>query len=167
MTKICISNVGTHEHTHQFSQSGQNRSRSWPITRCPIARTWESAPKQWAVMAIVTDRLLTFKTVLRGLIGCIYCHISFCEKLAAGPVIAGTRHVSGCCVVASYLGAARHLCYGVYQHPPLQPAVHHGQFLYPKTAIQLVISSTYWWIRQLPTVHWISAGLHFQTGGVY
>ena len=33
---------------------------------------WESAPKQWAAMAIVEDRSPTFETVLRGLIGCIY-----------------------------------------------------------------------------------------------
>ena len=70
--KICISNAGTHGHTNQFSQSGQSRSRSWPIMQCPITRTWESAPKQWAVMAIVEDRVMTFETVLRGLIGCIY-----------------------------------------------------------------------------------------------
>ena len=56
MRKICISNTGTQGHTHQFSQSGQSRSHSGPITQCPIARTWESAPKQWAVMAIVEDR---------------------------------------------------------------------------------------------------------------
>ena len=72
MRKICISNAGTHGHTHQFSQSGQSRSRCWPITQCPIARTWESAPKQWAVMAIVEGRSPTFETVLRRLIGCIY-----------------------------------------------------------------------------------------------
>ena len=72
MRKICISNAGTHGHTHQFSQSGQSRSRSWPITQCPIAWTWESTPKQWAVMAIIEDRSPTFETVLRGLIGCIY-----------------------------------------------------------------------------------------------
>ena len=70
--KICISNAGTHGHTNQFSQSGQSRSRSWPIMQCPITRAWESAPKQWAVMAIVEDRVMTFETVLRGLIGCIY-----------------------------------------------------------------------------------------------
>ena len=52
MRKICILNAGTHGQ----SQSGQSRSRSWPITQCPIARTWESAPKQCAVMAIVEDR---------------------------------------------------------------------------------------------------------------
>ena len=28
-----------HTHTHQFSQSGQSRSRSWPITQCPMVRT--------------------------------------------------------------------------------------------------------------------------------
>ena len=43
--KICISNAGTHGHTHQFSQSDQSRSHAWPITRCAIARTWGSAPK--------------------------------------------------------------------------------------------------------------------------
>ena len=31
---MCISNAGTHGHTHQFSQSGQSRSRSWSITQC-------------------------------------------------------------------------------------------------------------------------------------
>ena len=40
--------------------------------QCPIAQTWESAPKQWAVMAIVEGRSPTFETVLRQLIGCIY-----------------------------------------------------------------------------------------------
>ena len=70
MRLICISNAGTHGHTHQFSQSDYSRSRSWPITQCPIARTWESAPKQWAVMAIVEGRSPTFETVLRRLIGC-------------------------------------------------------------------------------------------------
>ena len=39
-----FSNAGTHGHTHQLSQSGQSRSRPWPITQCPIARTWESSP---------------------------------------------------------------------------------------------------------------------------
>ena len=34
---ICISNAGTHGHTHQFSQSGQRRSHSWLITPCLIA----------------------------------------------------------------------------------------------------------------------------------
>ena len=69
--KICISNAGTHGHTHQFSQSGQSRSRSWPVTQCPIARTWESAPKQCAVVAIVEDGSPTFETVLRESSGCI------------------------------------------------------------------------------------------------
>ena len=55
-----------------FSQSGQRGSRPWPITQCPITRTWESAPKQWAVMAIVEEGSPTFETVLTGLIGCIH-----------------------------------------------------------------------------------------------
>ena len=38
--KICISNAGTHGHTHQFSHSGQSRSRSWSITQYPITQTW-------------------------------------------------------------------------------------------------------------------------------
>ena len=53
-------------------QSDQSRSCSWPIMQCPITRTWESTPKQWAVMAIVEHKSPTFKTVLRGLIGRIY-----------------------------------------------------------------------------------------------
>ena len=43
--KICILNAGNHGHTHQFSKSGESRSRSWPIMQCPIAQTWESTPK--------------------------------------------------------------------------------------------------------------------------
>ena len=38
-------------------------SHSWPITQCPIARTWESAPKQWAVMTIVEDFRDSFETI--------------------------------------------------------------------------------------------------------
>ena len=30
---------------------------------CPIAQTWESTPKQWAVVATVEDRSPTFETV--------------------------------------------------------------------------------------------------------
>ena len=61
----------TYGHTSQFSQSRQSRSRSWPNTQCPIAQTWESAPKQWTVMAIVEARSPTLEKVLRWLIGCI------------------------------------------------------------------------------------------------
>ena len=50
-------------------------SRSWPITQCAIARTWESAPKQWAVMAIVEDRSLPFETILRRLCLLFKCGI--------------------------------------------------------------------------------------------
>ena len=56
---------------HWFSQSGESRSHSWPITQCPITWTWESTPKQCSVMAIVKNKSPTFKTVLRGLNGCI------------------------------------------------------------------------------------------------
>ena len=69
--QICISNAGTHGDTHQFGQSGQSRPRSWPTTRCPIAQTLESAPKQCAVMAIVEDKSLTSGTILRWLSDCI------------------------------------------------------------------------------------------------
>ena len=68
---MCISNAGTHGHIHQFGQSGQSRPRCWSITQCPIARTWESAPKQCTVMAIVEDKSPTFETILRELSGCI------------------------------------------------------------------------------------------------
>ena len=50
-----------------------NRSRSRPITQRPIPRTWANAPKQWAVIAIIDDKSLTFEAVLRGLGG----HICF------------------------------------------------------------------------------------------
>ena len=39
--------------------------------QCPIAWTWESAPNQWTVTAIVRDKSPTFETVLRGLSGCV------------------------------------------------------------------------------------------------
>ena len=61
-------NSGTDWHTHQFSQSGQSRSRSWPMTQCPIVRTWESAPLQWAVIANVNDKSPTFETVWEDLV---------------------------------------------------------------------------------------------------
>ena len=57
-----------HGHTHQFGQSGQSRSRSWPITQW----TWESAPKQCTVIAIVEEKLQTFETILR--IKWLYLH---------------------------------------------------------------------------------------------
>ena len=79
MRKICISNAGTHGHIHQLRQSGQSRSRSWPITQCHIARAWESAPKHCAVMAIVEDGSPTFETVLRELSGSI-CILSVGQK---------------------------------------------------------------------------------------
>ena len=41
-------------------------------SRSVQSRGPESAPKQWAVMAIVEDRSPPFETVLRRLIGCIY-----------------------------------------------------------------------------------------------
>ena len=47
-----------------INPSGQSRLRSWPITQCPIAPTRESTPKQWAVIAIAEDKLLTFETDL-------------------------------------------------------------------------------------------------------
>ena len=46
--KICIWKAGTHCHTHQFSQSGQIRSRSWPITQCPIVLTCRHRENFWA-----------------------------------------------------------------------------------------------------------------------
>ena len=71
LAKICISNAGTHGHTNHFSQSGQSRSGSWPITQCPIAQTWESARRQCAGIVIVEDKSPAFQTVSRGWSGCI------------------------------------------------------------------------------------------------
>ena len=59
--EICISNDGTHGHTHQFNQSGQSRSRSWPITECPIARTWESAQKRMSSHGDLRGQIADFR----------------------------------------------------------------------------------------------------------
>ena len=47
--EICISNAGPHGHTHQCGESRQRWSRSWPITHCPVAWTWESA-RRWHIV---------------------------------------------------------------------------------------------------------------------
>ena len=50
-----------HHPPPQIKQSRQNSSRFWPITQCPIARTWVSAPTEWSVVVMVEGQIAVLR----------------------------------------------------------------------------------------------------------